>query len=79
MDDVDDSTVAPFDEAEQTWLRAATGQIVRVHLANGKELIGQLLSFDQAALVIQGSAAVPLLVYKHGIAYVAVEERRSGH
>ena len=59
---------------EMTWLQAARGQLVRLHLTDGKVLVGQLLSVDRAALVVQGSGAVPLLVYKHSVTYIAVEE-----
>ncbi len=62
-------------EAQATWLRTATGQIIRVHLLEGKTLVGQLLAFDSSALVLQGSAPTPLLVFKQGIAYLAVEEK----
>ena len=62
------------EDAETTWLHAARGQLVRVRLLEGKELVGQLLAFDRHTLVIQGAAPVPLLVYKHGIAYLAVDE-----
>jgi sRNA-binding regulator protein Hfq len=60
------------DDAETTWLQAATGKVVRVRLLDGKTLIGQLLSFDPQTLVVQGAAPVPLLVYKQSIAYLAV-------
>lgn len=64
------------DEAEMMWLHAARGQVIRLTLIDGKTLVGQLLSADLGALVVQGSGAAPLLVYKHGVAYVAVEEQR---
>ena len=63
------------DAAQFTWLHAATGQIIRVQMLDGKKLIGQLLAFDHAALVVQGSAPTPLLVFKQSIAYLAVEEQ----
>lgn len=62
-------------EAQSTWLRTAVGQIIRVHLLEGKTLTGQLLSFDHSSLVLQGSAPTPLLVFKQCIAYLAVEEQ----
>jgi sRNA-binding regulator protein Hfq len=57
-----------------SWLLAACGQLVRLHLTTGKVLVGQLRSVDRAALVVQGSGAVPLLVYKHSVSYIALEE-----
>ena len=62
------------DHAETTWLHAARGKVVRVRLREGKTLVGQLLAFDPHTLVIQGATPVPLLVYKHSIAYLAVDE-----
>ena len=62
------------DEAETTWLHAARGKVVRVRLLEGKTLVGQLLAFDPHTLVIQGAAPVPLLVYKHSILYLGVDE-----
>ena len=62
------------DEAQSTWLHAASGKVVRVRLLDGKTLVGQLLAFDPHTLVIQGAAPVPLLVFKHSIAYLAVDE-----
>jgi sRNA-binding regulator protein Hfq len=62
------------DDAQITWLHAASGKVVRVRLLDGKTLVGQLLAFDPCTLVIQGAAPVPLLVYKHSIAYLAVDE-----
>ena len=62
------------DDAEATWLHAARGKVVRVRFLSGKTLAGQLLAFDPHTLVIQGAAPVPLLVYKHSIAYLAVDE-----
>ncbi len=61
-------------DAENAWLRAATSRLVRLTLLDGKTLVGQLLGWDGATLVVQGSGTVPLLIYKHGLAYVAVEE-----
>jgi sRNA-binding regulator protein Hfq len=62
------------DDAETTWLHAARGKVVRVRLLEGKTLVGQLLAFDPHTLVLQGKAPVPLLVYKHNVAYLAVDE-----
>ena len=62
------------DEAESTWLHAARGKVVRVRLLEGKTLVGQLLAFDPHTLVLQGAAPVPLLVYKHSILYLGVDE-----
>jgi sRNA-binding regulator protein Hfq len=62
------------DDAEATWLHAARGKVVRVRLLEGKKLAGHLLAFDSHTLVLQGAAPVPLLVYKHSIAYLAVDE-----
>jgi sRNA-binding regulator protein Hfq len=62
------------DEAEITWLQAARGKVVRVRFLSGKTLVGQLLAFDPHTLVLQGAAPVPLLVYKHNIEYLAVDE-----
>ena len=68
-------TASPdVDEAETTWLHAARGKVVRARLRDGKTLVGRLLAFDPHTLVLQGAAAVPLLVYKHNIAYLAVDE-----
>jgi sRNA-binding regulator protein Hfq len=62
------------DDAETTWLHAARGKVVRVRFHSGKTLHGQLLTFDPHTLVLQGAAPVPLLVYKHNIEYLAVDE-----
>ena len=62
------------DEAETTWLHAARGRVVRVRFHSGKILHGQLLAFDPHTLVLQGAAPVPLLVYKHNVEYLAVDE-----
>ena len=62
------------DEAETTWLHAARGKVVRVRFHSGKTLHGQLLAFDPHTLVLQGAAPVPLLVYKHNVEYLAVDE-----
>ena len=62
------------DDVETTWLHAAMGQLVRVRLLEGKELVGQLLAFDPHTLVIQGATPVPLLIYKHSIEYLGVDE-----
>ena len=62
------------DDTETTWLHAASGKVVRVRLRDGKTLVGQLLSFDQRTLVVKGAAPVPLLIYKHSILYLAVDE-----
>jgi sRNA-binding regulator protein Hfq len=62
------------EDAETTWLHAARGKVVRVRLLEGKTLVGQLLAFDPHTLVLKGAAPVPLLVYKHNIAYLAVDE-----
>ena len=62
------------DDAQTTWLRAAAGRIVRVHFLEGRTLVGQLLASDRDTLVIQGSGATPLLVFKQSIAYVAIDE-----
>ena len=62
------------DEAETTWLHAARGKVVRVRFLSGKTLAGQLLAFDPHTLVLQGAAPVPLLVYKHSIEYLGVDE-----
>ena len=61
-------------DAETTWLHAASGQVVRVRFLSGKTLAGQLLAFDPHTLVLQGAGPVPLLVYKHNIEYLAVDE-----
>ena len=63
------------DDAETTWLHAASGKVVRVRLLDGKTLVGQLLAFDPRTLVVQGAAPVPLLVYKQSIAYLVVGEQ----
>jgi sRNA-binding regulator protein Hfq len=68
------TTSPDADDAQTTWLHAARGKVVRVRLGDGKTLVGQLLAFDRHTLVIQGAAPVPLLVYKHSIAYLAVDE-----
>ena len=62
------------DDAETTWLHAARGKVVRVRFLSGKTLAGQLLAFDPHTLVLQGAAPVPLLVYKHSIEYLGVDE-----
>lgn len=40
------------DDAEATWLHAASGKVVRVRLRDGKTLVGQLLAFDPHTLVL---------------------------
>ena len=65
---------AEADDAETTWLHAAKGKVVRVRFLSGKTLAGQLLAFDPHTLVLQGAAPVPLLVYKHSIEYLGVDE-----
>jgi sRNA-binding regulator protein Hfq len=62
------------DDAETTWLHAARGKVVRARLRDGKTLVGRLLAFDPHTLVLQGAAPVPLLVYKHSILYLGVDE-----
>ena len=68
------TTSPDADDAETTWLHAARGKVVRVRLLEGKKLVGQLLAFDAYTLVLQGAAPVPLLVYKHSIEYLGVDE-----
>lgn len=75
LNDDPEAMIAHEDEAQATWLRTASGQIIRVHLLDGKVLLGQLLAFDHSALVLQGSAPTPLLVFKQCVAYLAVEEQ----
>jgi sRNA-binding regulator protein Hfq len=65
---------ADADDAETTWLHAARGKVVRARLRDGKTLVGRLLAFDPHTLVLQGAAPVPLLVYKHSILYLGVDE-----
>ena len=74
-DDSAEMIAPPGAEARETWLRAASGQIIRVQMLDGKKLVGQLLAFDHAALVLQGSAPAPLLVFTQSIAYLAIEEQ----
>ena len=72
---VPQSTASPdAEDAETTWLHAARGKVVRVRFLSGKTLVGQLLACDPHTLVLQGAAPVPLLVYKHNIEYLAVDE-----
>jgi sRNA-binding regulator protein Hfq len=68
------TTSPDADDAETTWLHAARGKVVRVRFLSGKTLAGQLLAFDPHTLVLQGAAPVPLLVYKHSILYLGVDE-----
>ena len=65
---------ADADDTETTWLHTATGKVVRARLRDGKTLVGRLLAFDPHTLVIQGAAPVPLLLYKHSILYLGVDE-----
>ena len=62
------------DEAQETWLQAARGKLIRVRFLEGKTLEGQLLAFDQSTLVLQGRGSAPLLVYKQSISYLAIDE-----